>query len=72
LPPARRQKYGCDFKVMGWVSQLSKQPQDDQYHQNDSAEAHSAMSHPIAVAAKAAAKATEQEDDQDDDQYQSE
>src|SRR5476651_1344767 len=53
-------------------SELAEQQQDDQYHQNDAADAHSAVAVAVTIAAETAAEPAEQKDDQDDDEDQSE
>src|ERR1700749_1305597 len=47
-----------------------EQQQDKQYHQNDTAQAHSGMAHAIAIAAEPPAEAAEQINDHNDDQDQ--
>src|SRR5882757_2123708 len=49
-------------------SQLAEQQQDQQHHQNQSAQPHSRMAHAIAVAAETAAEPAQQENDQDDNE----
>src|ERR1700733_3161980 len=51
--------------------QLAEQQQDDQHDKNDSAQTHSGMAHPVAIASEPAAEAAEQENDQDDNEYHS-
>jgi hypothetical protein len=51
--------------------QLAKQPQNDQHNENDSAQTHSGMAHPVAIASEPAAEAAEQDNDHDDDEYHS-
>jgi hypothetical protein len=60
----------CYFNNLSGLK-LAKQQQDEQHNKNDSAQTHSGMAHPVAVASKTAAEAAEQEDDQDDDEYHS-
>src|SRR5258708_33558090 len=58
---------------MIWAGlELAEQQQDQQHHQNQSAEPHSRVAHAIAIAAKSAAEAAEQDDDQDDNEDQAE
>src|SRR6202051_1554385 len=49
-------------------SELAEQQQDEQHHQNDAANAHSAVAVAVTVAAETAAKPAKQENDQDDDE----
>src|ERR1700733_4891364 len=51
--------------------QLAEQQQDDQHDENDSAQTHSGMAHPVAIASEPAAEAAKQDNDQDDDEYHS-
>ena len=58
---------------MVWADlKLAEQQQDEQHHQNQSAEPHSRMAHALSVAAETAAEAAQQDDDQDDNEDQAE
>src|ERR1700750_1965188 len=55
-----------------WLSRSDfvEQQQDEQYHQNHSAEPHAGMAHAVAVAAEPAGHPAEQVDDHENDQDQ--